>query len=204
VATDIFLELKKGGAPVRGECQDAPFAGMIQLLAFEMQALSLLTQPAGTVLSQGSRRGELQQKEIADFEDAGSDDACSFSVAKEVDLASIDLFANYIDAQNPEKPKPLMQGWVYFRHDGPTAPGGKAKDVSFMVLEFDELFVYDYSLEADAEARRPKEEVRFYFDKYAMTYRAPVMTPSGLILGPPSKIGWDFSAEPPGPYSGTT
>jgi hypothetical protein len=33
-----------------------------------------------------------------------------------------------------------------------------------------------------------------------MTYRAPVMTASGLILGPPSVIGWDFTAAPPGPY----
>ena len=75
------------------------------------------------------------------------------------------------------------------------------ESASFLAMDFIDVFVYDYSLTADGESRRPAEEVKFYFDKYRMTYRAAQMTPSGLTLGAPQECGWDFAAEKPGPLS---
>ena len=181
MAVDLFLKLTKSGAPIKGESQDKFFADMIQLDGFEMAALSLLNLSGP---------------------DGGGDDACSFTVKKLLDLASTDLFRNYIDAQSPEKRAScLLQGTVYFRHDGPHAPSASAESVSFLAMDFLDAFVYDYSLTADGESKRPAEEVKFYFDKYRMTYRAPQMTASGVSLAPPQECGWDFAAEKPGPLS---
>ena len=183
MAVDLFLKLTKNGAPIKGESQDKTFPDLIQLDSFEMSALSLLS------LSESNP-------------DAAGDDACSFTVKKLLDLSSTDLFRNYIDAQSPEKRAScLLQCTVYFRHDGPVSASATPESASFLAMDFLDAFVYDYSLSADGESRRPAEEVKFYFDKYRMTYRAAQMTPSGLTLGAPQECGWDFAAEKPGPLS---
>ena len=181
MAVNLFLKLSKSGAPIKGECQDAVFQGMIQLRSFQMSSLSLLA------------RGPASGAPDADAADAGGD-ACSFTVKKLLDESSADLFLNYTQAQSPEKRKScLLRGTVYVRSDGPPAKGTSADAVSFLALEFSDVFVYDYSLEGNQEDPRPVEEVKFYFDKYKMTYREPYAA-DGVSLKPPRCVGWDFEA----------
>lgn len=183
MAVNLFLKLTKSSAPIKGECQDAMFQGMIQLRSFQMSSLSLLARGAAA----GS-----PDSDAADS-DAGGD-ACSFTVKKLLDASSTDLFLNYTQAQNPEKRKAsLLRGTVFFRADGPSAKGGSPETVSFLALEFFDVFVYDYALEGNLEDHRPAEEIKFYFDKVQMTYREPYAA-DGASLKPPRCIGWDFEA----------
>jgi type VI protein secretion system component Hcp len=175
MAVDLFLKLSKSGAPIKGECQDLTFQGMIQLRSFQMSSLSLLAQGGA---------------------DAGGD-ACSFTIKKLLDGSSTDLFLNYTQAQSPEKRKScLLRGTVFVRSDGPQAKGTTPESVSFLALEFFDVFVYDYSLEGNQEDPRPVEEVKFYFDKYQMTYREPYAA-DGVSLKAPRCVGWNFEADAP-------
>jgi type VI protein secretion system component Hcp len=198
MATDLFLKLSRGGAPIKGECQDQPFQGMIQLQAFQMSSLALLTRPEKKVrpAASGPSPGWAEQKPAA-VDDSVDEDACSFTVTKALDSSSTDLFLNYTQAQNPEKRKAcLLRGTVYFRHDGPQPKVATPEGVSFLALDFYDMFVYDYSLEGNQEDPRPVEEVKFYFDKYMLTYKAPYLA-AGMALKPPCCIGWDFNLGEP-------
>ncbi len=56
-----------------------------------------------------------------------------------------------------------------------------------------DVFVYDYSLRCEDDAVRPTEEVKFYFDKYKLTYRDPDAS-KGVSLKAPARVGWDFAS----------
>ena len=186
MGVDLFLKLTKSGAPIKGECADDSFVDMIELESFEMSSLALLGRPGG------SAPGE--------DDDGPPDDACAFTVKKDLDASSGDLFLNYTCAQNPERRQDhLLKAKVFFRHDGEskkrsgTGKPVRAEDASFLSLEFSAVFVYDYSLSAEEEALRPTETVKFYFDKVVMTYRDPYFR-TGMALRPPFFVGWDFAA----------
>jgi len=74
MAVALFLKLSKSGAPIKGECQDVVFQGMIQLRSFQMSSLSMLAGADG------------------DAADAGGD-ACSFTIKKLLDGSSAEIEA---------------------------------------------------------------------------------------------------------------
>ena len=187
MAVDLFLKLSKSGAPIKGECQDPTFQGMIQLRSFQMSSLSLLARAAGAPGAPGVA-------EPAASESGAGGDACSFTIKKQLDASSTDLFLNYTQAQNPERRKAsLLRALVYVRAHGFNAKGATPESVCFLALEFFDVFVYDFSLTGDQEQPRPVEEVKFYFDKYQMTYRE-TFAADGASLKPPRCVGWDFEA----------
>ncbi len=184
MGVDLFLKLSKNAAPIKGECDDQNFVGMSQLQSFEMAALSLLSRPE---TKPGGPPGADEWEEPAA-------DACSFNVKKALDSASPDLFLNYTEAQSPERRSScLLRATVYFRLDGAPLKAAAADNVSFLVLDFMDVFVYSYSLNCEDDAVRPTEDVKFYFDKYKLTYR-DLDTSKGVFLKAPARVGWDFAS----------
>jgi type VI protein secretion system component Hcp len=197
VAIDVFLYLYKGDAVVKGGSTDAVFPNAIALKSFSMDAEATIDLDEQAAQQMESRVDHLQMP--FGGEQAKPEkplDSFSIEISKEFDRSSTELFKNYaLVAQNPSNPDKVRfaKAEVYCRIAGPSIqPGMKPEQLCFLVYEFRNLHIYEYSLEIGEESSIPTEKCKFYFDKYRITYRQQMRTGK---LGTPLSLGWDFERE---------
>ncbi len=193
MAIDAFLYLftdAKGESFLKGGCTDLVFAKSIQLKTFAMNAES----SAGTADELAARGAKPVEGSAPTVPDAKEPlDSFSITITKDYDRASTDLFNNYAIAAF-RKVIPFPMATVYCRIAGPLAAYGEGRkperdDVSFLVYEFCDLYICEYSMQSDEKSSIPGETCKFYFDKYRITYRPQLATGS---LGTRVPLGWNF------------
>jgi len=205
MAIDAFLELiGPGGQPISGESTDATFKKKISLRSITLasqgasakekqdttsttpQNSSTKSAPT-TRSSQTSRPGPTTRTTSATQAATSPEKKrrfqLSLSFTKDVDSSSPELFQEYCrkaeikDALKFDKAKISLrksQGQVEF---------------VFLVLEFTDLFVAKYSVEA-SDGKLPVETVALNFNSCTIEYIPQKAT--GTSTSRPTIVGWDF------------
>jgi type VI protein secretion system component Hcp len=189
MAIDVFLKLMKSdGSNVQGESRDKVCKGLIELEEFSMEALKSLTADLQdqelrfqrVFQSTGMSRVELPGFEVAELDDEPqtSGDSFSFSIKKDVDTSSGELFLNYCQTATKKEKVAFKKAVFYFRKAGAwesvLAKGGTVTPVqaSFLMIQFTKPYVYKYTVESSGnEYSIPTESVDFYFENYQVTYK---------------------------------
>jgi type VI protein secretion system component Hcp len=189
MAVDIFLNILKTGAAVRGESLDALCAGMIQLHSFRMGSF---TAVGGDLAEATGRQKKAASSSVSPPTPKGEGvDTLSFSVTKLLDTATPDLLLNYFQTATA-KPVPFASANLYLRYPLPNPTSLAA--TTFLQIQYWNLFVCHYSMIYDFEedeSTRPVETVQFSFEKYLMTY-TPQTSTEGAVAALPRPLGWDF------------
>jgi type VI protein secretion system component Hcp len=170
LALDGFLELlqKNGTAAVKGETTDAKFRGKgMKLVSFELKA-----------------QQDLSSERSSDPEDSK---LFTFSVTKELDYATPDLFKAYCLFWDDHKIT-----WDKARVTLRKAAGGQA--VEYLVFEFQDVYVKDWSLDGKDGEDMPEEDVEFCFRTLQFNYWPQT---HGGGLGTLQEGGWDFTGHKP-------
>lgn len=201
---DGFLQLVKGGQPVKGESTDKEFAGAIEILTFKLGSMSGFTDTeAYYAVQNSSQRSDVafsrayqsdesegihtlfaSDEEMKQFEgeDLSTVDACKFTITKEMDLSSPDLFRAYCSTQDLENRDVFDSATVSLRK----ATGGARQ--TFLTFTFADLVVAGYSLDMSGDAS-PKETITISFGKVKAEYKPQKSTGE---LAPVVKGSWDF------------
>jgi type VI protein secretion system component Hcp len=180
MAIDAFLQLYRdeaGKNPVVGECLDSVFTGAIQLNEFSMDALSRLEVDVRT---QKAPLPTTSPTTTPDTEPAAEEtvDSFSFSIEKQFDTSSTDLFlnycANYGAVAEVPRPTQFQKIPLQFKKGIVSLCIGGHKRTSaqnaYLTLEFTELYVTKYEIKLN-DKNIAKEDIEFYFQSYTMTYR---------------------------------
>ena len=183
MSIDAFLELlKEGGEQVEGETQDVLFPKFIEIKSFSMNAKRDMksskqssTSETDTSLPDPDSEPDLDailERPTMTNNKPGESVSDSFTVeiTKDVDLASTELFSNYCYSVS-DQAMPYDKAIFYFRISGAGLKLGKEpKNVSFLVLELTQPFVYSYRLDTRSTSI-PEETVGFYFQTFHVTYK---------------------------------
>jgi type VI protein secretion system component Hcp len=201
---DGFLQLVKGGQAIKGETTDKAYSGAIEILSFKIGSMSGFTDTEGFYAVQDARQRSdvafsraysndesegiatlfASDAEMDAFEgtDLSKVDACKFTITKEMDLSSPDLFRAYCSTQDLKTRDVFNSGTVTLRK----ATGGSR--AVFLTYSFEDLVVVGYSLDIGADAKA-KETVTISFAKVRAEYKPQKATGE---LGAVVKGGWDF------------
>jgi len=209
MAIDVFLKLMKSdGSNVQGESRDKVCKGLIELEEFSMEALKSLSadlqdkelQFQRLFQSTGiSRIGNLWEGEVAELDDEPqtAGDSFSFSIKKDVDTSSGELFLNYCQTATKKEKVAFKKAVFYFRKAGEweavLAKGGTVTPVqaSFLMMQFTKPYVYKYTVEVSGnESSVPTESVDFYFENYQVTYKE--QSYSGSLKSSANIKGWNL------------
>jgi type VI protein secretion system component Hcp len=201
---DAFLKLMVSGSPIKGECTDEIFKGLIELDSFSMDAEKDAKgrlegeDKVPPVARKHTNTPEVSLGPLQDTDDATPDrsvgkDAFSFKITKDMDISSRFLLQNYCFTWRGDS-KPFDTAEIYFRKGGwNDAPGATGDSVSFLVLKFTKPYVFEYSLDV-GDTSIPSEEVKFYFENYTMQYSRQLETGDiGTGEGNQLELGWDFN-----------
>lgn len=206
---DVYLKLiKTDGSNVQGESRDKVCKGLIELEEFSMEALKTLTADLqdkelqfqrlfqSTGLSRIGNVFDVDEAELDD-EPQTAGDSFSFSIKKEVDTSSGELFLNYCQTATKKEKVAFKKAVFYFRRAGSwsvtLAKGGTVTPVqaSFLMIQFTKPYVYKYSVEVSSgDMSLPKETVDFYFENYQITYKEQL--PSGDLDSSANIKGWNL------------
>jgi type VI protein secretion system component Hcp len=189
MALDGFLELKRGGvAAVEGECRDRTFAvkKAMEITSFEFGA-ETSSGSSTTDLDESDDDEEPKKKSGQKKKPPADPMGFTFKISKEVDSATPQLFRAYCE-HAAGKPKPFDTAVVTLRK-----AGGKEPQV-FMVLEFGEVLVCSFSINAGSANSLPEEKVEFTFKKY-VRYRYQPQTGDGH--GAANIKGWSKTKNEP-------
>jgi type VI protein secretion system component Hcp len=194
MAIDAFLQLYRDAAgqnAVVGECSDSVFVNAIELTEFSMDALSRIEVDIRATVP--PRSGTTPTTDKGAEETA---DSFSFSIEKQFDTSSTDLFLNYCanygaQAQSP-RPETFEKIPLQFKKGVVSlCVGGqprKRADHAYLTLEFTDLYVVKYELKL-GDKNIAKENIDFYFSTYKMTYRR--QQPDGTLIAVTPR-GYDF------------
>jgi len=189
MAIDAFLQLFKdeaGTQQVPGECMDAVFKGAIEISEFDLDALSSVDVDAAAQKSAPTpttpKPGEAPAVETPEEE---TSESFSFSIEKQFDTASTDLFLNYC-AKAKGKPEPFKKAVVSLCVGGKQR---KVKEDAYLQLEFTEVTVVKWEVSI-GDKNIPKEEVEFYFESYVMRYKKQMHDGTFKAMAP---LGFDFN-----------
>jgi len=206
MAIDAFLKLVGDSDPIKGECMDKLFPGLIELSSFSLDAQKDAT---GRMEGQGglspiarnhAQTPEMQLPNIQTELDPSSPDrqigkdAFGFKITKDMDVSSRYLLQNYCFTWRGDS-NPFKEAFVYFRKGGyARAQGLTGENASFLILHFTKPYVYEYQMETDESSSIPKETVKFYFENFTMTYARQLET-GQLASGQGGKLtlGWNFN-----------
>ncbi len=209
---DGFLQLVKGGQPIKGESIDKEFTDAIEFQSFQFGSMSGFTDNAALYAAQdaGQRRSlaesrfgaennfgefaslfgddeqtiEMDEKDYKEFEgkDLADVDACNFQIVKQLDLSSPNLFRAYCSTQDLEHREVFESATVSLKK----ATGG-ARAV-FLKYTFNDVVIVGYTLEVGKDGL-PKETISLSFGKVHAEYKP--QTKAGE-LDPSVQGGWDF------------
>ena len=191
---DGFLQLVKSGQPVKGESTDMDYPEAIEILSFKIGSMSGFTDKDGyyAVQNVGQRQAvaasraqendlsigfatlfggdgstpEYSEQELDSYQgkDLSEVEACKFTITKEMDISSPDLFRAYCSTQDLEHRDVFDSATVTLRK-----ATGKAR-AAFLTYTFNDLLVVGYSLDLGSDAT-PKETITLSFAKVRAEYR---------------------------------
>lgn len=202
---DAFLKLVLEGEPIKGECTDGIFAGLIALDSFSMDAekdAKGRLEGEDKIPPQARNHANTLEDPLAPVQSLDDPttpdrsvgkDAFSFKITKDMDISSRFLLKNYCFTWRGQN-QPFDTAEVYFRKGGWTdSESADADNVSFLILKFTKPYVFEYSLEV-GETSIPSEEVKFYFENYTMQYSRQLESGDiGTGEGSRLELGWDFN-----------
>ncbi|MGF1580238.1 MAG: type VI secretion system tube protein Hcp [Gemmataceae bacterium] len=208
MAIDGFMEITHNNKPISGETLDAIFGNSkhraCSILSFDIKmqqsSESSRDEEASapqTGSSEASLWGDGPSASLGQAPSASSgkpNTPLRFSVTKEVDAASSTLFRAYCQhvnllADDPDR-KPFDKVRITVRKSGGRSP------LVFLVFEFEEVFVAEYSVNVD-DAKVATETLTFKGSTGTMQYRAQ----KSRGLARPQVAGWSFKKDKTGPIN---
>jgi type VI protein secretion system component Hcp len=194
MALDAFLELIKNGQPVAGETLDKIFGAKkaIAISGFSMETKEKeIEDTAGpqldtapTPIGQGTPSIRPSSRPQSDAP-AKKECPVSFSIDKEVDASSTELYLGYCRNADQMTNPPYDTAKVTIRKAGGPNP------LVYLVLEFSRVQISSYSVNTSSD-KPPKEKVKFTCRAVKMQYR-PQKSTTGF--GSAKITGWDFDLE---------
>jgi len=192
-SADIFFDLTApGGGKVEGDCQDAKWAGLIEVDDFELSGRSnddrqkekdqdTDEDDAGGGKKKGKKEGKKKGKKKSDEQGA-----FTLKITKDTDRSSPDLALSY--SKNLHSVRECFpEGRLLLRKRG-------AHNFIFLTILFKDLYVVKYQLSMSGgkgagAANIPDEDIEFVFESCAFRYMVQTTTGGG---SKPIIIGWDF------------
>jgi type VI secretion system secreted protein Hcp len=177
---DGFLELLRGGkAVIDGENLDGTFAAKhaIAIDSFSLTSESRSARRAAERMSEGLQEGDgvptLSETTARSRPSGGSGKerrfTLNFQVTKPVDVASPPLFRAYckhacLPPDDPDN-RPIDLAKVTLRK------AGGAKPLEYLLLQFTQVYVASYEVDARSGDKPPQETLSFTFKTMSIQYR---------------------------------